>query len=71
MENRQCVSVYLRPALLQRIEAAAKADGRSLSNFIERALEAVMPHELDYQVAFPTEAQLETLGRVKRKRVAG
>jgi hypothetical protein len=38
--RRIAVSIYLRPSLIARLEVAANEDGRSVSNFIERAVEA-------------------------------
>jgi hypothetical protein len=54
METKRPLSVYLRPSLIERIEAAAKADTRSVSNYIEAVLEAVTPLELGQRVIIPS-----------------
>ena len=56
METRRAVSVYLRPDLIGRVEAAAKADGRSVSNYVERVLDAVTPRVLGERVIVPGNA---------------
>jgi hypothetical protein len=43
METRKAVSVYLRPSLIKRIEAQAAFHNRTVSNYIEWALEASTP----------------------------
>ena len=40
---KRAVSIYLEPDLIERIEAAAEADDRSVSNYIERALDGITP----------------------------
>jgi hypothetical protein len=54
METRRALSIYLRPHLFERIEAAAKADGRSVSNYVERALDSVTPMVPGERVAIPS-----------------
>lgn len=44
--GKKAITVYLDKRLYERVEAAAKADGRSISNYAEQALDAVTPHEL-------------------------
>jgi hypothetical protein len=56
MEAKRALSIYLRPELIERVEAAAKADGRSVSNFVERVLEAVTPRVLGERVVVPGNA---------------
>lgn len=48
--DKKAITVYVAAHLYARIEAAAKADSRSISNFVERALDAVTPHVLGQQV---------------------
>jgi uncharacterized protein (DUF1778 family) len=48
--DKKAITVYLAAHLYARIEAAAKADSRSISNFVERALDAVTPHVLGERV---------------------
>jgi hypothetical protein len=48
--GKKGVTVYLDQALYDRVAAAAKADRRSIANFIEAALDAVAPHELGMRV---------------------
>lgn len=43
METRKAISVYLRPSLLKRIEGQAAFYNRTVSNYIEWALEATTP----------------------------
>jgi Ribbon-helix-helix protein, copG family len=43
MVVKRALSIYLQPDLIERIEAAAEADDRSISNYIERALDSVTP----------------------------
>jgi hypothetical protein len=63
---RRAVSIYLQPDLLERIEAAAEADGRSLSNYVERALVAITPRMVGARVVvasnIPNDRSLETPG---------
>ena len=49
--DKKAITVYVAAHLYARIEAAAKADSRSISNYVERALDAVTPHELGRRVA--------------------
>ncbi len=56
MEPKRALSIYLRPDLIERVEAAAKADGRSVSNFVERVLDAVAPRVLGERVIVPGNA---------------
>ena len=56
METRRAVSVYLRPDLIERVESAAKADGRSVSNYVERVLDAGTPRVLGERVVVPGNA---------------
>jgi hypothetical protein len=56
MEVKRALSIYLRPDLIERVEAAAKADGRSVSNFVERVLEAVTPRVPGERVIVPGNA---------------
>jgi predicted HicB family RNase H-like nuclease len=44
--DKKAITVYLGERLYKRVAAAAKADGRSISNFVEHALDALAPHEL-------------------------
>ncbi len=48
--EKKVITVYLNKHLYERVEAAAKADGRSISNYAEQALDAVTPHELGRRV---------------------
>jgi hypothetical protein len=48
--DKKAITVYVAPHLYARIEAAAKADSRSISNFVERALDVVTPHVLGERV---------------------
>ena len=48
--GKKGVTVYLDKALYDRVAAAAKADRRSIANFIEAALDAVAPHKLGSRV---------------------
>lgn len=48
--NKKAVTVYFDDALYERVAAAAKADRRSVANFIEAACNAVAPHELGSRV---------------------
>lgn len=48
--NKKAVTVYFDDALYERVAAAAKADRRSVANFIEAACDAVAPHELGTRV---------------------
>jgi predicted HicB family RNase H-like nuclease len=52
--DKKAITVYVAARLYARIEAAAKADSRSISNYVERALDAVTPHELGRRVAVPS-----------------
>ena len=56
MQTKKALSIYLRPDLIERVEAAARADGRSVSNFVERVLEAVTPRVLGERVVVPGDA---------------
>lgn len=47
---KRALSIYLQPDLIERIEAAAEADDRSVSNYVERALDAVTPRVLGDRV---------------------
>jgi hypothetical protein len=49
--TKRAVTVYLDDNLYERVAAAAKADRRSIANFIEAACDAVAPHELGTRVA--------------------
>ena len=43
MENKKViVSIYIDPELKDKLELEAKADGRPLSNYIERILKKTM-----------------------------
>ncbi len=44
--DKKAITVYLSEHLYKRVEAAAKADNRSISNYVEHALDAVTPHEI-------------------------
>jgi hypothetical protein len=48
--EKKAMTVYVSAQLYARIGAAAKADGRSISNFVEHALDATTPHELGSRV---------------------
>jgi predicted transcriptional regulator len=48
---KRAISIYVKPQLYAQIEAAAKAEDRSLSNYLERAVSNYMTH--------PRPAQLE------------
>ena len=48
--GKKAVTVYFDDQLYQRVTAAAKADRRSVANFIEAAVDAVAPHELGTRV---------------------
>lgn len=45
------LSIYVRPDLLELIESSALADGRSVSNFVERLLDAHVPTTVKYTPA--------------------
>jgi hypothetical protein len=49
--DKKAITVYVAAHLYARIEAAAKADSRSISNYVERALDTVTPHEVGRRVA--------------------
>jgi hypothetical protein len=71
MEPRKAVSIYLRPDLIDRVEAAAKADGRSVSNYIERVLDAVTPRVLgDRVVVAGNASESPPLSQYERERQA-
>jgi hypothetical protein len=59
--TKKAVTVYFDDALYERVAAAAKADRRSVANFIEAACDAVAPHELGSRVAFATHIARPTL----------
>ena len=48
--GKKAVTVYFDDQLYQRVTAAAKADRRSVANFIEAAVDAVAPHQLGTRV---------------------
>jgi hypothetical protein len=48
--DKKAVTVYFDDQLYQRLTAAAKADRRSVANFIEAAVDSVAPHELGTRV---------------------
>jgi hypothetical protein len=48
--SKKAVTVYFDDALYERVVAAAKADRRSVANFIEAACDAVAPHQLGSRV---------------------
>jgi predicted HicB family RNase H-like nuclease len=52
--ERKAMTVYVPANLHARIEAAAKADGRSVSNFVQRILDATVPRVLGDRVVIPT-----------------
>lgn len=66
---KRALSIYLQPELIERIEAAAEADGRSVSNYVERALDAVTPRVLGERVMvasnIPDEQPLEAPGKFR------
>jgi hypothetical protein len=48
--GKKAVTVYFDDQLYERVTAAAKADRRSVANFIEAAVDAVAPHQLGTRV---------------------
>jgi hypothetical protein len=66
---KRALSIYLQPELIERIEAAAEADSRSVSNYVERALDAVTPRVLGERVVIasniPDERPLDALHKIK------
>jgi hypothetical protein len=62
---KRAVSIYPQPQLIERIEAA----GRSVSNYVERVLDAVTPRVLGEQVLvasnIPDERPLEAPGKFR------
>jgi hypothetical protein len=48
--GKKGLTVYFDQALYDRVAAAAKADRRSMANWIEAACDAVAPHELGARV---------------------
>ncbi len=52
--NKKAVTVYFDDHLYERVAAAAKADRRSVANFIEAACDAVAPHQLGTRVMLAT-----------------
>src|ERR1700753_1933470 len=58
---KRAVTVYFDDALYERVVAAAKADRRSVANFIEAVCDAFAPHELGARVAFASRGARPTL----------
>jgi hypothetical protein len=52
--SKKGLTVYFDRALYERVAAAAKADRRSMANWIEAACDAVAPHELGARVMLAT-----------------
>jgi hypothetical protein len=52
--GKKGLTVYFDQALYDRVAAAAKADRRSMANWIEAACDAVAPHELGARVMLAT-----------------
>jgi hypothetical protein len=52
--TKKAVTVYFDDHLYERVVAAAKADRRSVANFVEAACDAVAPHVLGMPVALAT-----------------
>ena len=52
--GKKGLTVYFDPALYDRVAAAAKADRRSMANWIEAACDAVAPHQLGTRVMLAT-----------------
>src|SRR5580693_6597373 len=48
--GKKAVTVYFDDQLYERVTAAAKADRRSVANFIEAAVDVVAPHQLGTRV---------------------
>ena len=44
MKAKRGISIYVAPKLYAQIEAAAKEEGRSLSNYLERVASNYMTH---------------------------
>jgi hypothetical protein len=53
MEPRKAVSIYMRPELLERVEAQAKFEGRSVSNYVEHFLDRLIPRDPREQLLVP------------------
>lgn len=51
---KRAISIYVAPQLFAQIESSAKADGRSVSNFLERMVASYMTE--------PRAAKLEVRG---------
>lgn len=52
--GKKGLTVYFDQELYERVAAAAKADRRSMANWIEAACDAMAPHELGQRVMFAT-----------------
>jgi hypothetical protein len=52
--GKKGLTVYFDQALYERVAAAAKADRRSMANWIEAACDVMAPHELGTRVMFAT-----------------
>lgn len=53
MEGRE-VSIYLPPHLLERVEAQAKFEGRSVPDYIVHFLDTLMPREAGARLGIPS-----------------
>ena len=53
-EGKKGLTVYFDQALYNRVAAAAKADRRSMANWIEAACDAIAPHQLGTRIMFAT-----------------
>ena len=57
---KNTLTIYLEPELIDRLKAAAKKDGRSVSNFLDRGIRArLLPGDSVDVVAVPLEVGQE------------